>query len=204
MTTRMVRSVFLLVAAMLIVAPPAAAQEKVCVGQDAPKPPPTPAEKEQAELEGYAEQRAEFGFRHDLPYVKELIRRGVWEYDVGYIPVTPAENRYLKLRDELDFGAKGDRYLREHREDVGTISVEDDWPREPYLLVRFKRNVSEHLRALKRVARYPDNVRAIRPGSASGTSSGSRTRSGATRTSCARSASSSSARASGATARTWT
>ena len=161
MTTRMFRFASLVAAAVLAAAAPAAAQETVCRAPGTPKPPPTAAEKEQAELEHYAEQRAEFGFRHDLPYVKELIRRGVWEYDVGYIPVTPAENRYLKLRDELEFGAKGNRYLREHREDVGTISVEDDWPREPYLLVRFKRNVSQHLRALKRVARYPDNVRAI-------------------------------------------
>ena len=123
---------FLTVLLVLVAATPATAQEKVCHGQHAPKPPPTPAEKEQADLEHYAEQRAEFGFRHDLPYVKELIRRGVWEYDVGYIPVTPAENRYLKLRDKVDdLGSKGRRYLREHREDVGTLSVEDDWPREP-------------------------------------------------------------------------
>ncbi len=162
MTTRMLRSGFLLALLLLTAASPAAAQEKVCRGQNAPKPPPTPAQKEQDELESYAAQRAEFGFRHDLPYVKELIRRGVWEYDVGQIPVTPRENRYLRLRDKIEIGTRGDRYLREHREDVGTISVEDDWPREPYLLLRFKRNVSEHLRALKRVVRYPDNLRAVR------------------------------------------
>jgi hypothetical protein len=162
MTNRVLRSGFLIAVMLLVAATPAAAQEKVCRGQDVPKPPPTPTQKEQAELEGYAKQRAEFGFRHDLPYVQELIRRGVWEYDVGYIPVTPAENRYLRLRDRLELGPKGDRYLKEHREDVGTLSVEDDWPREPYLLVHFKRNVAQHLRALKRVARYPDNLRATR------------------------------------------
>ena len=162
MTSRMFRSGLLIGLVLLAAAAPAAAQEKVCQRQNVPKPPPTPAEKEQAELQHYAEQRAEFGFRHDLPYVKELIRRGVWEYDVGYIPVTPAENRYLRLRDRLELGTKGDRYLKEHREDFGTLSVEDDWPREPYLLVHFKRNVAQHLRALKRVARYPDNLRATR------------------------------------------
>ena len=68
----------LVAVAVLAAAAPAAAQETVCRAPGTPKPPPTAAEKEQAELEHYAEQRAEFGFRHDLPYVKELIRRGVW------------------------------------------------------------------------------------------------------------------------------
>jgi hypothetical protein len=48
--------------------------------------------------------------------VRELVERGVWEYDVGYIPVTPRENRYLKLRDELELGVKAERYLRHHRD----------------------------------------------------------------------------------------
>ena len=75
-------------------ATPARAQtlppQHLCVGQSVPKPPPTAAEKEQADLENWAAQRAEFGFRADIPYVKELVKKGVWEYDVGYIPVTPA------------------------------------------------------------------------------------------------------------------
>ena len=66
MTSRMLRSGFLIGLVRLAAAAPAVAQEKVCQRQNAPKPPPTPAEKEQAELEHYAEQRAEFGFRHDL------------------------------------------------------------------------------------------------------------------------------------------
>ncbi len=162
MTGRVLRSGFLIGLLLMVVTAPAAAQEKVCRGQHAPKPPPTPAEKEQAELEHYAASRAEFGFRHDLPYVKELIRRGVWEYDVSYFPVTPAENRYLRLRDRLDLGSKARRYLRRHREDAGSISIEDDWPREPYMAVRFKRNVAQHRRALRPLVRFPDNLRVIR------------------------------------------
>ena len=65
MTTRMLRLASLVTTAMLAAAAPAAAQEKVCRGQHVPKPPPTEAEKEQANLESYAAQRAEFGFRHD-------------------------------------------------------------------------------------------------------------------------------------------
>ena len=162
MTSHMLRSGFLIGLLLLVGATPAAAQEKVCHGQHAPKPPLTPAQKEQADLEHYAASRAEFGFRHDLPYVKELLRRGVWEYDVGYFPVTPAENRYLRLRDRLDLGSKGRRYLREHREDAGSVSIEDDWPREPYMLVRFKHNVAQHRRALRPLVRFPDNLRVAR------------------------------------------
>jgi hypothetical protein len=58
MTGRMPRSGFLIGLLTRVVATPATAQEKVCRGQHAPKPPLTPAEKEQAELEHYAEHRA--------------------------------------------------------------------------------------------------------------------------------------------------
>ena len=111
-------------------------------------------------MESYAIQRAEFGFRADLPYVRELIKRGVWEYDVGYIPVTPEENKYLKRRDELELGPRAERYLDRHKDVDGGVSVEDDWPREPYLLLHLKRDVAKHLAAIKRIARYPKNLRA--------------------------------------------
>jgi hypothetical protein len=148
---------------LLVAAAPAAAQQpKLCIGQGVPKPPPTPAEKRQANLEHWARQRAEFGFRHDLAYVRKLVKRGVWEYDVGYIPVTPKENAYLKLRDKLELGPRAARYLARHRDVDGGVSVEDDWPHEPYLLVRLKRDVARHLAAIKRLARYPHNLRAER------------------------------------------
>jgi hypothetical protein len=92
-----------------IAAAPASAQQKLCTGQGKTAP-PTAAEKEQADLEYYAQRRAELGFRHDIAYIKELIARGVWEYDVGDIPGTPAENRYLRLRDKLNLGPRASRY----------------------------------------------------------------------------------------------
>ena len=138
------------------------AQEKLCLGQSKAAPPPTKEQKEQADLEDWAQQRAEFGFRHDIPYVQELVRRGVWEYDVGYIPVTRAENRYLKLRDELELGARAQRYLRAHENVDGGVSVEDDWPREPYLLLHLTRDVSKHLAAIRALAKYPRNLRAVK------------------------------------------
>jgi hypothetical protein len=141
-----------------VLAPVLASLALVCQGQLAP---PTKEQQRQAALEDYAEQRASFGFRSDIPYVKELIRRGVWEYDVGYIPVTPAENRYLRLRDRLDLGGRAYRYLRKRRDLSGGLSVEDDWPRGPYLLLRLTRNRAAHEANLKRLVRFPKNLRTV-------------------------------------------
>ena len=141
---------------LALAAPAAAATEPICHGQLAP---PTAAEKEHAEIARYMAQRAEFGFRADEAYVRELIRRGVWEYDVGYIPVTPEENEYLRLRDKLDLGAKARRYLKRRRDLSGGVSIRDDWPREPYILVHLTRDRAAHEANLKRLVRFPANLR---------------------------------------------
>ena len=60
-----------------------------------------------------------------------------------------------------DLGPRGDRYLQAHAGVDGGLSIEDDWPREPYLLARFTKDVARHLAALKRVP-IPDNLRAKR------------------------------------------
>jgi hypothetical protein len=104
-------------------------------------------------------QRAEFGFRADEAYVRELIERGVWEYDVGYIPVTPAENTYLRLRDKLTLGAKAERYLRRRRNLSGGVSIMDDWPRGPYILIHLTRDRLSHEYNLKQLVPYPNNLR---------------------------------------------
>src|SRR3712207_545842 len=78
------------------------AQERFC---------PQPLPPEPTRIERFMEQRREFGFRSDEAYVRKLVRRGMWEYDVGYIPATPRENRYLRLRDRLRLGARAYRYL---------------------------------------------------------------------------------------------
>ena len=51
---------------------------------------------------------------------------------LALFPVTPCENRYLRLRDRLRLGPRVDRYLRRHPGLSGGVSIEDDWPREPY------------------------------------------------------------------------
>ena len=133
--------------------------EPVCHGQFAPL---TKAQQEQANVDYYARQRAGFGFRSDPEYVRELIRRGVWEYDVGYIPVTPEENTYLRLRDKLELGRAAYRYLSSRRDLSGGGTIEDDWPREPYILERVTSRPALHLARLKRLARFPDNLRTVK------------------------------------------
>ncbi len=40
--------------------------------------------------------------------------------------------------------------------------MKDNWPHEPYLLLHLKRDVAEHLAAIKKLARFPRNLRAER------------------------------------------
>ena len=126
--------IVLTVGVFLILAAPAGAQERVCHGQLALQPRPSRRRR----VRDFARRRAQFGFRHDLPYVRLLIARGVWEYDVGYIPVTPPRTATWR-RDRLELGTKGYRYLHAHKDVAGGVAVEDDWPHAPYLEVGFTR-----------------------------------------------------------------
>ena len=125
-------------------------------------PQPQPPPQRTTRIEGYMEDRRRFGFRSDKAYVRKLVRRGMWEYDVGYMPATPRENRYLRLRDRLTLGPRAQRYLRRRPHLSGGVSIEDDWPRGPYMLVRLTRDRAEHTRALRRRARFPRNLRTVR------------------------------------------
>ncbi len=154
----------LVVAAVLALAAPAQAQERVCQPPPGPLRAPTAAENARAELERNAARRAGFGFRHDLTYVRALVKLGVWwEYDRGdYLWVTPREIRYLELRRQLWLGVAASRYLDRHPGLDGGTWVEDAWPKMPYLLVRVTRDPAKHLAALKQLAEYPSNLRTIK------------------------------------------
>jgi hypothetical protein len=122
---------------------------------------PQPLPPEPTRIERYMEDRRRFGFRSDRAYVRRLVRRGSF-YSDGWIPVTRRERRYLRLRSRLTLGARAQRYLeRRPRLDGGT-SIEDGWPGEPYILVRLTRDRAKHTRALKRRARFPENLRTRR------------------------------------------
>jgi hypothetical protein len=154
----------LLVTAMLVLAAPAQAQERLCQPPATPPRAPSAAEKKLAELEVSAARRAEFGFRHDLPYVEALSRKGLeWDYDHGdYMPVTKRELRYLELRGRLGYDEALERYLDRHPDLDGGTSVQDAWPKEPYLLVHVTREPEKQLAVLRRLASDPNHLRATK------------------------------------------
>lgn len=143
-----------LLASLTLAGPAQEAPERLCR--------PQPAPPRSSRIEHYMAVRRQFGFRSDEAYVRKLIGRGMWESDVGFIPVTPAEDRYLRLRDRLVLGARVDRLLRRHPHLSGGVSVEDDWPRGPYLLVRVTRDAVRYERVLRRLARFPRNLRTMK------------------------------------------
>ena len=83
------------------------------------------------------------------------MRRGIYSRGIDRFPVTRRERRYLELRDRLELGPRADRYLRRHRDVDGGISIEDAWPRDPYILVRVTRDRLKHQRAIRRLALHP-------------------------------------------------
>jgi hypothetical protein len=85
------------------------AQEPVCHGQL------SPAAKEQARIDGYAAERARYGFRSDVEYVRELIEAGHLEIYPSF-PATPAERRYLRLRARLGIDPPVYQYLLRRRD----------------------------------------------------------------------------------------
>jgi hypothetical protein len=122
---------------------------------------PQPLPPRQTRIERYQEDRRRFGFRSDKAYVRKLVRRGMWDSDRS-MPATPRENRYLRLRARLTLGARAHRYLERRPRLDGGVSIEDGWPREPYMLVRLTRDRAKHARALRQRARFPRNLRTAR------------------------------------------
>ena len=130
-------------------------------GQEVERFCPQPLPPRKSRIERYQEDRRGFGFRSDKAYVRMLVRRGTWAYD-GYMPATPREQRYLRLRDRLRLGVRASRYLERRPNLAGGVSIEDGWPRGPYMLVRLTRDRARHARALRRRARFPRNLRTVR------------------------------------------
>ena len=76
--------------------------------------------------------------------------------------MTAAEARYLRARNRLDPGNGGRKYLASLGDVSAGWALKDDWPRPAYLLMHFTRDPRGHLAALKRVARFPQRLRADR------------------------------------------
>jgi hypothetical protein len=77
-------------------------------------------------------------------------------------PVNAREARYMRERNRVEDRAdRAGTYLRRHAAATsGGLSIEDDWPRRPYLGVRLTRDLARHARALD--ARLDVEVRVIR------------------------------------------
>ncbi|HEY6887958.1 MAG TPA: hypothetical protein VI300_09270, partial [Solirubrobacter sp.] len=142
------------VAVLLFLAPiaPARAQQRLCSPQ---------ATAAAAQQQVIAARRA-YGFDADPAYIGTL-KQTYQADDVPVpIPVTAAEARYLTARNRLDPGNAGRRYLGSLGDVYAGYALKDDWPRPAYLLVHFTRDPRGHLAALKRVARFPQRLRADR------------------------------------------
>jgi hypothetical protein len=151
-----VRTAFLAVVTTLALAAPAAAADPICRGQLAP---PTPEQEFQRHIEFAMELRAENGLRADEAYVKGLATQGLPESDVIVGPVTPAEERYLKIRENLGLNARMIRYLEQRPGLSGGFSITDRFPRKPLLVIHLTRDRAKHQAALKRLAPRPRLLR---------------------------------------------
>ncbi len=134
-----------------VIALSAAAQAgEPCCRPPLPEPPRTL-------IQEYQELRGLYGLRTDAEYIHELLRRGAFTRgteDLDRFPATPREQRYIELRDQLDLGGRAYRYLSRQPDIDGGTSIEDDFPRDPYLLVRLTRDRAEHTRALRRLVPF--------------------------------------------------
>jgi hypothetical protein len=119
----------------------------VCHGQLAP---PTPVERAM-------EYRRQFGLPSDRAYVRRVQRSGARRDEQG-IAFTRRELRYFRKRSRIQDSVSGiDRYLDRRPDVEGGVSIEDDWPTGPYLLVRVTRDRERHQTALRRI--YPYRLR---------------------------------------------
>jgi hypothetical protein len=116
-----------------------------------PGPRLTPQERQ---LRDNIAQRKGWGLPHGRAFVRRVNadpaarRRGFGLLD---FPMTVREAKYFRLR----FRFHDDRhmgwlhtYLRRHADTLGGSSIEDDYPRSPYILLRFTKDLARHRRAI--------------------------------------------------------
>jgi hypothetical protein len=157
------RSCWLAVVALVVPgvaeAGPPTARTAGCDG----RPPDAPAER----LAGAIRFREDFTLRSDPAFVARVQAsptaraRGDRR---GFPPITPSEDRYFRERDRVQEAASRiDGFLRERRATDGGLSIEDDFPRGAYLLVRLAEPRPErHLPTLRRRAGVRVRVRRVR------------------------------------------
>lgn len=98
--------------------------------------------------------RKGWGLPHGRSFVRRVNadpaahRRG---FELLDFPMTAREARYFRLRfrfQEPRHTRRLDAYLRSQRDSFGGVSIEDDYPRSPYMLVHFTKDLARHRRAI--------------------------------------------------------
>jgi hypothetical protein len=119
----------------------------VCHGQLVP---PTPVEQAMA-------YRRQFGLPSGRAHVRRVQRSGAQRDEQGFA-FTRREWRYWDKRALIqDTASRVDGYVDRRPGLEGGMSIEDDWPKGPYLLVRVTRDPERHQAALRRI--YPYRLR---------------------------------------------
>ena len=119
----------------------------VCHGQLVP---PTPVEQAM-------EFRRLFGLPSQRAYVRRVQRSDARRDDRGFA-FTRREWHYWHKRYRIqDSASRVDGYVDRRPGLEGGVSIEDDWPKGPYLLVRVTRDAERHQAALRRI--YPYRLR---------------------------------------------
>ena len=112
--------------------------------------------REERNLRDAIAARKNWGLPHGRAFVRRVNarpgarRRGHRLLD---FPMTRREAAYFRLRDRFGDPRRTrrlDAYLRRHRETFGGASIEDDYPRSPYMLLHFTDDPSRHRRAIAR------------------------------------------------------
>jgi hypothetical protein len=109
-----------------------------------------------------AQERARCGLPHDEADLDRRARRvrrhgrTTWE-----VPLTRAERAYVRARDRLWtlIDAVDDYARSQAAADYGGAGIGDDWPRAPFVEVRFTRDVAEYVAAIRSHTGAGDVVR---------------------------------------------
>jgi hypothetical protein len=120
----------------------------------APGDPACPAPPAPSPLDDAIRERARYGMNTDPAYVQSLLAQGR--------TFTDDEQRWLDGDRALEDQGKLSDYLFHWARDWGGNTIVGSYPDKPYLLVRFLRRRAFHERRIKRLAKYPDQLRTIR------------------------------------------
>lgn len=124
--------------------------------------------REERNLRDTIAARKSWGLPHGRAFVRRVNarpgprRRG---YRLLDFPMTRREAAYFRLRHRFQDPRRTrrlDAYLRRHRETFGGSSIEDDYPRSPYMLVHFTNDLAKHRRAIARRFALRFVVRRVR------------------------------------------